>query len=163
MERRGYQVVAFLDDFLIVHDTMNGCTQGLFELIALLRRLGFAIAWDKTVGPTQRLTYLGLQIDSVEFSLSLPQGKESSLYDLLHSFLHRSRASCRQLQQLAGKLSWAAHVVNRGRINLQRVLDHLRPLKKPNHKTCLTSQFHLDIRLWQQFLPAFNCKYLYKP
>ena len=125
MERRGYQVVAFLDDFLIVHDTMNRCTQGLFELIALLRRLGFAIACEKTEGPTQRLTYLGLQIDSVEYSLSLPQDKVSSLNELLHSFLHRSRASCRQLHQLAGKLSWTAHFVNGGRTCLQCVLDHL--------------------------------------
>ena len=163
MERRGYQVVAFLDDFLIIHDTKDGCMEALNYLITLLRRLGFAIAWDKTLGPSQRLTFLGLQIDSVAYSLSLPEDKVSNLYDLLFSFLHRSRASCRQLQQLAGKLSWAAHVVNGGRIYLQRVLDHLRPLQKPNHKTRLSPQFKLDIRWWLQFLPVFNCKSLAKP
>ena len=90
MAKRGYQVVVFLDDFLVISDTEAGCLDGLNMLVKLLCKLGFSIALDKTVGPTQCLTFLGLQLDSVSFSLQLPLEKVSSLYDLLQQFQTRS-------------------------------------------------------------------------
>ena len=158
MERRGYQLVVYLDDFLIISDSYDICAIRLNVLIKLLRRLGFSIAWEKTVGPSQCITFLGIQIDSCTATLSLPQEKVTQLLQLLTNFSKRSRASCRQLQQLAGKLNWAAHVVNGGRVYLQRVLDLIRPLKHNNHKVHLTTQVRQDIEWWIQFLPVFNSK-----
>jgi len=88
--------------------------------------------------------------------LSLPPDKVTKLKDSLACFKARSRASCRQLQQLVGKLSWASHVVRGGRVYLQRCLDMLRPLKKPHHKVRLTPAFYGDIEWWLQCLDHFN-------
>ena len=59
MERRGFTVLAYLDDFLIVADTKVEFQRAYEELIKLLGELGFQINRDKAVGPCQRLTFLG--------------------------------------------------------------------------------------------------------
>ena len=156
--KRGINVVVYLDDFLVVADTYTECQRGLDTLMTLVRLLGFSIAWEKTLGPTQCLTFLGIKIDTQAYTLSLPEDKVTSLHSLLTSFMTRSRASCRQLQQLAGKLSWAAHVVNGGRIYLQRVLDLIRPLRKAHHKVQLNNAFKQDISWWLTFLTVFNSR-----
>ena len=86
MERCGFKLVMFLDDFCIVSDTKDKCQEGLATLITLLRRLGFSIAWDKVVSPTQRLVFLGIEIDSVHMTLSLPLQKVQNLKSLLSCF-----------------------------------------------------------------------------
>ena len=81
-------------------------------------------------------------------SVSLPRNKIISFAAVLEASLNRKRASKRQLQKLAGKLAYAAHVVNAGgRTYLQRVLDLMRRLHKPGHKAKLDAGFHADV-LW---------------
>ncbi len=160
MQRRGYTILVYLDDFLIVADSKRQCQLAMDTLLSLLRQLGFAIAWEKTIGPTQYVVFLGIAINTMTFSLHLPEDKVKSFRTLLASYRTRSRATLRQLQQLAGKLSWAAHVIHGGRIYLQRVLNTLRPLRKPHHKAPLTPEFHSDINWWLTYLDHFNCKRL---
>jgi len=160
MERRGFIIVVYLDDFLLISRTKEHCTEALNTLIGLLRLLGFCIAWNKTECPTQCLTFLGVTIDTCSLTLHLPADKVEKMHQLLASFQGRKRASCRQLQQLAGRLSWASYVVNGGRIYLQRVLDLLRPLRHATHKVCLSQEFQADISWWLLNLTTFNCKYL---
>jgi len=158
MKRRGFTVIAYLDDFLLIADTKDQCLAGLDALISLLRMLGFSIAWKKVVGPTQALVFLGILIDADRMTLQLPTEKVSQLKLLLTRYSTKVRASCRQLQQLAGKLSWAATVVTGGRVYLQRVLDLLRPLQKPQHKAKLSAEFYADIQWWLSCLDIFNTK-----
>ena len=53
MEWRGFTVLAYLDDFLIITDTKVACQHAYEALIKLLGHLGFQINWDKVVGPSQ--------------------------------------------------------------------------------------------------------------
>ena len=79
---------------------------------------------------------------------------------LLANFAHKHRASCCQLQQLAGKLSWVLHVVNGGKVYLQCMLDLLRPLQLLHHKVRLTAEFQADIQWWISCLEVFNTRHL---
>ena len=42
-------------------------------LIYLLRKLGFAINWNKVMGATQQLVYLGIGIDTSVMYVKLPE------------------------------------------------------------------------------------------
>ena len=138
MKKRGWNIVCFLDDILLIADDYAQWYQGYTELILLVRALGFAIAWSKTSDPCQVVTYLGLCFDSTSMTVSLPADKVAKFAAVLHEFCSRTHASKRQLQRLAGKLAYAVHVVKTtGRTYLQRVLDLLRPLQKPSHKVKL--------------------------
>ncbi|KAK2157715.1 hypothetical protein LSH36_186g04041 [Paralvinella palmiformis] len=148
MQRGSFNIVVYLDDYLVISDNYSDCMKGLNTLITLLRLLGFGIAWEKTAGPTRSLTFPGIKIGSESFRLSLPEDKVASLSTLLTGYKTKMRASCRQLQQLARRLSLAVHDVNGGRVYLQRVLDLLRSLKKADHKIHLADVFSEDITFW---------------
>ena len=160
MARRGYNVVAYLDDFFIHESTFEKCMSAVHVLIQLLRELVFSISYDKVAGPATRVTFLGIVVDSVSFTLELPQQKLNEFYAILLQFASRKRASLRQLQQLAGCLNWACQVVRGGRCYLRRILDMIKPLKLAHHKVVLFESFYADIDWWLQLLPAFNGKRL---
>ena len=73
MAARGYDIVAYLDDFLIVSDTREKCLTGLNTLLTLLRALGFHINYSKLEGPGQRLVFLGITLDTAKMTLEIPQ------------------------------------------------------------------------------------------
>ena len=71
--RRGLKAtVVYLDDFFIKADTLKECAEAMNILIALLRKLGFQINWKKVVDPSTRITFLGIEIDSIAMCLRLP-------------------------------------------------------------------------------------------
>lgn len=134
MGRRGFRaVVNYLDDFLI-GSTQEECQRGLLTLINLLHYLGFNVSWRKVVSPTQRITFLGIELDSSIMSLRLPEDKLTLLTDLVNTFSHEASASKPQLQSLAGSLNFACQVVHGGRTFLRRVIDCLNKLKHSSHR-----------------------------
>ena len=63
MARRGFHsIVNYLDDFLIIGNTQAECQQGLVTLISLLHSLGSNVSWEKVVSPSQRVTFLGIEL-----------------------------------------------------------------------------------------------------
>ena len=98
MIRKGHDLLVFyLDDFLIISNSKQACAEALSVLISLLRKLGFSIHWGKVVDPTQKITFLGTELDSIEMSMRLPQDKLCKLKEELQGFLGRKRATKRQL------------------------------------------------------------------
>ncbi len=158
MKKRGYNVVAYLDDFLIVADDYVTCLNGQHALLKLLRELGFSIAWKKVEGPSQRLTFLGIAIDTVNMTVGLPDGKVEELLQVLQGFLTKKRASLKQLQSLAGRLNWACNVVKCGRSYLHNILHVMAPLRLPNHKARLSKVVFDDIKWWILVLNTFPGK-----
>lgn len=67
------------------------------------------------VSPTTTPIYLGIEIDSVEMVLRLPEYKLSKLATITEEFLKRKKATKKQLERLSGLLSHCATVVKGGR------------------------------------------------
>ena len=157
MFRRGFKgVVVYLDDFLIVGKTLKECQEAFKALCDLLVELGFTISPSKVVEPCQKLTFLGVEIDTHALTLSLPQDKLHSLKEVLLSFRNKTRASKKQLQQLAGRLNWACKVVYGGRTFLRRILNLMNTLCRQSDKCLLSEEFFKDLDWWLQFLEVFN-------
>ena len=117
MAKRGYEkTVVYLDEFWVTAETYEECNSAFSILLQLLQDLGFGISWNKVVKPTKCLTFLGIEIDSVNEQVRLPETKLAEFKDLLAKFAVKTRASKRQLQQLAGKLNWACRVVHGGEL-----------------------------------------------
>ena len=64
----------------------------LIVLIRLLRDLGFDISWPKVVGPTQRITFLGVDINTKDCTLSLVDGKRWKVQHKLQQFQNKKNA-----------------------------------------------------------------------
>lgn len=156
LEKREIKVVVYLDDFYITASTFQACQEHLNTTISLLRSLGFSIAWEKIVGPSQTITFLGIEIDSQLMQIRLPYDKVVAYKILLKEYIDRRRASMRQLQRLAGIISFASTVVQSGRPYQQRVFDLLRSVRRPHHKVRLDVDLQNDIAWWLAILDHTN-------
>ena len=79
-ERGIKNVFHYLDDFLLLgNPESTECAQALATLIATCKELGLPLASDKCEGPTSKLTFLGIEIDTRSMEMLLPQEKISCL------------------------------------------------------------------------------------
>jgi hypothetical protein len=118
------------------------------------------INWSKVVDPTTKITFLGVEIDSVSMEVRLPREKLSLLQEELAAFKDPKRASKQQLQSLVGKLNWASAVIRGGRVFLRRIINCMARLKRDWHKIFLKGEVLADINWWQNFIGTFNGKSL---
>ena len=59
MKKRGFSLVAMLDDMLLICKMFEECVNGRSVLTRLLRELGFAINWKKVTEISHEVTFLG--------------------------------------------------------------------------------------------------------
>ena len=157
MRRKGYDtIVAMCDDFLLIARTQEEILQALDVLIHLLRKLGFSINYNKIVGPSQRLVFLGILFDSINMTIELPTEKIRELHSLLQDTLEKRKVSKKYLQSLAGKLSFATNCIYGGRFYTRRLFDVIGKLRCQWHRTRVTREMRADIEWWLDCLTAFN-------
>ena len=114
MKRRGFLVIVYLDDFLVIGKTEAECQLAYDTLCSLLTDLGFQLSTNKLVPPCQQLIFLGVLFDTVTSTLSFLAQKLSQLKDVIDSFCDRKQVTKRQLQYLTGHLNGACKVVYGG-------------------------------------------------
>jgi hypothetical protein len=98
-------VMSYIDDILCLGDTESDCLLTFDTLIDLIERLGLDVNWKKVVNPTQKLVFLGVDIDSVERTFALPESKVREFELMLQQWLPKRRATKVELQRILGKLN----------------------------------------------------------
>ena len=117
-------VLHYLDDFFVTAPkTSHLCSTYVDSIKHIFSHLGVPIADDKLQGPTTRITYLGIEIDSNDMVTRLPKEKLIDLKACLTLWVSKRRCTKRQLLSIIGKLSFAAKVVKPGRLFLRRLID----------------------------------------
>lgn len=155
MANRGYKIVVYVDDFLLVEKDQQSCLAAYNTLIKLLRSLGFSINWSKALDPAQIIVFLGIEINTRAGTLTLDSVKKSALIDLLHKTMNQKRLSKNQLQSLAGKMAWAGIVTPWGKTHTCAFFRLLSLLNKPCHKV-MTKHLHSSIKWWLECLSIGN-------
>lgn len=92
-------------------------------LLQLIRKKGFCFSYKKVVGPTYRITFLGVGINNCGGTLSLGQDKLQQVKQQLRLFSSRRCTSKQQLQSLAGLLKWSTQVIRGEKVFLRRIVD----------------------------------------
>jgi hypothetical protein len=92
--------------FFVCAPTLDACMDVLNYILRLLRSLGFSIAWEKVVGPAQRITFLGVTIDSLQMLVTLDEKKTTALLTSLREF--QSKKTC--IKEAAPKFSRKAEL-----------------------------------------------------
>lgn len=161
LQRRGFKKCAvYLDDFILLGDSQEECRTAQLTFIEILRSLGFYISWSKCVAPTQCVTYLGVNFNSCDMSVSLPLEKLDKLQCELSFFANKRRATKKQIQHLCGILAHCAKVVKGGRTFSHRVISLLRGWPADKKRISLGNQFKHDVAWWTEFAETFNGKRL---
>ena len=98
----------YLDNFLVVRaPDSDECQVALEVSLSLCDRMGFPIAPHKIKGPSSRLTFLGVHIDTDLDTLSLPSEKLGRIKAMIASWHGRKCCRKRELLSLIGLLQHA--------------------------------------------------------
>ncbi|OWA55484.1 hypothetical protein BV898_19870 [Hypsibius exemplaris] len=147
----------YMDDFFIAGapDTTD-CNIAVSYLTALADDIGLPLAPEKTMGPTTTLPFLGIMIDSVKRTLSIPTEKVTDIIGEIQVFSNRKYATKREILSLVGGLAFATKCIPAGRIFLRRLLDLAHSVTQYHHRVKLGPSFRADLEWWLNFLPLWN-------
>ena len=159
----GFSADVYLDDFFGA-ETPEFADTAFLRLQALLGELGLQTSADKDLPPSTDMLCLGIQVNTTDLTLRVPDFRITELSQELHSWLHKSRFTKKQLQALLGKLSFVTACVKPGRIFMARLLNSLRRIHQSTQQyMAVTSEMRDDIHWWCEFLPLFNGVAAIKP
>ncbi|KAM4748944.1 protein KTI12 homolog [Rhinophrynus dorsalis] len=157
VELRPGSVAHYLDDFMFVGPRdSEECGESLELALARFKVLVVPVAGDKTVRPTTRLTFLGIEIDSMDKLVRLPLEKVQLARDQVRRALGASKLQLRVLQSLLGTLNFATRVIPMGRVFSRRLEQATVGVKQPFHWVRVTKQLKEDLKVWETFLEDFN-------
>lgn len=145
----------YLDDLVCVSETFEkGVSDQLF-LIDHLRRLGFYISWEKVQSPSRVCKYLGIEIDTINMELRLPEERLIKLRKELLFWRGKKKATHKQLQTLVGHLSHCSRIVQGGKLYMFFLIEFLIQ-SKGKRRVKLSADFHNDLSWWWVFVENFN-------
>ena len=148
-------LIQYLDDFWC--GDMKDMCQNTFDTFQdTCYKLGIALSPDKLEGPSSTITFLGIELDSRNQTISLPSDKLEEILMELHQWSSIKKCTKRQLLSLIGKLSFAAKCIPAGRIFFRRLIDLSMKVPKLHHHLDLNHEARADIAWWCKFLPLWN-------
>jgi len=147
----------YLDDFLLAGKAgTSDCANLMLTFQDNCNRIGVPLAEEKTVGPTPVLVFLGLEIDTQEMVIRIPQDKLNSTRVKLKNIFNKEKVTLNELQSLVGLLNFCAKAIPSVRAFNRRFCDAMCGIKKKSHFIRVTHNMKEDIRMWLIFLDKFN-------
>jgi hypothetical protein len=116
-------LIRYLDDFLFITATQQSMQLALDFAQRALSAFGLVVNPEKTEGPAQVITFLGVQLDSIQQTLSCTPARVEELLLLLRAAHTSRKVSLSSLSSLIGKLSFAAMVLPGARPFMRRMID----------------------------------------
>ena len=160
MRQKGHSIINYIDDF-VGYGLPSNIEKSFSDLCDLLVKLGFAISKKKLVPPSTKVTCLGVTIDTVNATISVPPEKMEKIKSMCQNWENKSRCTKKELQSLLGSLHITKCVKN-ARFFLNRMLDTLRSNHDPHYQAIhLNLEFQKDLKWFQTFLDHFNGVALY--
>jgi hypothetical protein len=158
LSQQDIRPVRYLDDFFTIGATEAGVQRQLLTAPQIIERFGLVVNPDKTEGPSQRLSFLGVQLDSVHQTLSCTPARVAELISLLRSLRHQRVITRHHAESLIGKLSFAAQVLPGARPFMRRMLDtvHACSSKRRSTPIHIDPSFRADVRFWLHHLSDWN-------
>ena len=156
-----------LDDFLIMEPMSleppydHAACVNLKAMLLTFQALGISLASGKTIGPSQVLEFLGIELDSNTMEARLPKDKVEKVRKELNAWLNRKSATLQELYSLIGLLNFACKVVPPGRPFLQHMILLTWGVKQSHHYIKLNAGFREDVKMGQKFTDNGNGKNLF--
>ena len=125
MERSASESIEhYADDFLFAgRADSSECTNLMSNFSSLCQELGVPLAVEKTIGPSCVITFLGLEIDTLEIVIKIPPPKLSEVQQKLIETLNKKKITLKDLQSLTGLLNVCALAIPAVRAFNRRFCD----------------------------------------
>ena len=123
LRRAGITLFAYLDDWLVIADSLDLATRYTATTTTLLRDLGWVINLDKSqLLPSQHITYLGAEINLASGTIAPSRERSAALLVQARRVYNCGQATAHQWQILLGRMASLVNI-------LQLCLLRMRPLQ----------------------------------
>ena len=162
MKSKGFSVVGYLDDFLVIGNSEASCLEGYEYLLFFLRDLGFPVNEEKCVLPTRTLIFLGIELstegEGAECTMSIDAERVRHVTDAISAVLREGRAPRATVESLAGLLQFVAQVIFGSRLYLRSVYGGLgaRDRGARGRWVTLSAQMQRDLSWWIRMIRAVS-------
>lgn len=137
LRARGHVSVLYLNDFILLGNTLRECAENVSQTIDLLEKLGFVFNFAKSqTVPKQRGVYLGFVFDSVHMTMSLPDRKRLKIIQIIKGIRSRGRCKIREFAQFLGVLTSSCPAVRYGWL-YTKLFEREKFLALQNSSGCL--------------------------
>ena len=153
-----HENINYLDDFLFIALLKLICNDQLRLFFDICNDIRLPISLDKTLWATTCLVFLGLRIDTVTQTVSIPEDKVSRAFILIKNMLNRrsKKTTLAELQKLTGFLNFLCKCIVPGRTFTRRLYAFTAGVLKPYHHIPITGEMKLDLMMWKKFLSSPN-------
>ena len=150
-KRTGRQQVNYLDNCLFAHLQKLLCDAQVGQFMELCQQINFPINMEKTFWGTMLLVFLGLLIDTVTQTVSIPLDKLQNGRHLLDSILtcKSKKITLSQLQKLCGFLNFLGRCIVPGRAFTRRLYAYTSGNLLPHHHIRINQEMRLNMEMWQ--------------
>ena len=116
----GYESSVYVDDSLLLAQTFQECFDDVLATISMLLELAFVIHLTKSIFvPTQKITFLGFETDTLNMTLTLTSNKKENIRNTAAVMLLKQSCSIRTLANFLGNTVSFFEAVPNGKIILQ--------------------------------------------
>ena len=127
LHRFGIRMLRYLDDWLILAESRTTCIQARDRLLHLCEELGLQVNHGKSsLVPSQDMTYLGMQILSVQFIAKPTETWVVNLLNIIEEFLSSPSPPAALWRRLLGHLSSLTLLVKGGMLRMRSLQLRLR-------------------------------------
>ena len=151
----GHEGESYLDDLIGVSPPAFGM-EAYQALGKLLADLGLLENFSKACPPETVQLVLGVIIDTVAGTISVPNEKMVEINDSLRVWKNKRKATKNEIQSIIGVLQFVSKCVRQSRVFMNRLLEMLRSYHDSDGKKILTESFRKDINWWWNFMEKFN-------
>ncbi len=118
--------------------------------------VGVPIAQEKTLGPATSVEFLGINLDSVKFQVSLPKEKIDRIILVASTLIDSQCCRKRELLSLLGHLNFAMRIIPQGRPFISHLLLLASSALALEDLISLSLECRDELRLWIMFLKQWN-------
>ncbi|XP_060067052.1 uncharacterized protein LOC132547301 [Ylistrum balloti] len=142
--------------FVLGHLTLSDSYTLMQVFEQTCTEIGVPLAGEKTEGPVQILIFLGLEINTLEMSVKVPQAKLIEFKGTLESLYGRKKSRVKEIQSLTDLLNFCSLAIPSSRGFSRRFYYAISSMSNPRHHIRLNQELKEDIRVWLVFLDCFN-------
>lgn len=155
LRRKGYKLIVYLDDVLVVAETAEEATLICEEAQQNFMQAGFKINLEKSViKPTQKLEFLGFLVDTRELTFALPVEKIRRIQSLANDFLQKQSVTPREVACFVGLITAAKTALRSSTLRIRQLqLDMIKALHLVRNwdKTFVLSRESIkDLHWWSE-------------
>ena len=142
---KGIRVLAYLDDWLVIHHEANTLQGQTHQLIHTLQHLGWIISFEKShLTPSQQFTFIGVVFDTVRNLMAPSQARADNLASMALQMSRVKATSAYRILEILGHMASMIEIVPTARLRMRHLQMSLLRQWKPKRDSPL-SMVHLSL------------------